>query len=157
MEDLDTAIEYYGKLFGAQVNKRKPGYANFAMDNPPLKLVLFENPGATGVSIILGLRISNKPMLISPSNGSQQLELQMSRKLLKPVAMHGRTKSGQRTRQEYAGNGIAYWKMLKILVVLRFLRLRRLVFVALMHPFEGDPTCSTATVFQEVVYQRPHS
>jgi len=47
VENLETAIEYYGKLFDAQVNKRKPGYANFAIENPPLKLVLFENPGAT--------------------------------------------------------------------------------------------------------------
>ena len=47
VENLETAIEYYGKLFGARVNKRKPGYANFAIENPPLKLVLFENPGAT--------------------------------------------------------------------------------------------------------------
>lgn len=47
VEDLDIAIEYYGKLFGAQVNKRKPGYANFSIESPPLKLVLFENPGAT--------------------------------------------------------------------------------------------------------------
>ena len=46
VEDLDIAVNYYSKLFGAQVNKRKPGYANFAIENPPLKLVLFENPGA---------------------------------------------------------------------------------------------------------------
>lgn len=47
VENLEAAIEYYGNLFGAEVNKRKPGYANFAIENPPLKLVLFENPGAT--------------------------------------------------------------------------------------------------------------
>lgn len=47
VEDLEAAIKYYGRLFGAQVNKRKPGYANFSIDKPPLKLVLFENPGAT--------------------------------------------------------------------------------------------------------------
>lgn len=47
VENLETAIEYYGKLFGVKVNKLKPGYANFAIENPPLKLVLFENPGAT--------------------------------------------------------------------------------------------------------------
>lgn len=46
VDNLEIAIEYYGKLFGAEVNKRKPGYANFAIDNPPLKLVLFENPDA---------------------------------------------------------------------------------------------------------------
>ena len=33
-------------MFGAKVNKRKPGYANFAIDEPPLKLVLFEVPNA---------------------------------------------------------------------------------------------------------------
>ena len=44
--DLDEAVEFYSKLFDAKVNKRKPGYANFAIDQPPLKLVLFENPDA---------------------------------------------------------------------------------------------------------------
>ncbi len=43
VKNLDEAIAYYSKLFGAEVNKRKPGYANFAIDEPPLKLVLFEN------------------------------------------------------------------------------------------------------------------
>lgn len=46
VDDLDAAIEFYSKLFGVEVNKRKPGYANFAIEAPPLKLVLFENPGA---------------------------------------------------------------------------------------------------------------
>ncbi len=46
VDDIDQAVTYYGKLFGAAVNKRKPGYANFAIENPPLKLVLFENPNA---------------------------------------------------------------------------------------------------------------
>jgi uncharacterized glyoxalase superfamily protein PhnB len=46
VKDLDEAVDYYSKLFNAEVNKRKPGYANFAIDEPPLKLVLFENPEA---------------------------------------------------------------------------------------------------------------
>ncbi len=46
VENLDDAVAYYSKLFGAKVNKRKPGYANFAIDEPPLKLVLLEVPGA---------------------------------------------------------------------------------------------------------------
>ena len=46
VKDLDEAIDFYSKMFGAEVNKRKPGYANFAIDEPPLKLVLFENPEA---------------------------------------------------------------------------------------------------------------
>jgi catechol 2,3-dioxygenase-like lactoylglutathione lyase family enzyme len=44
--NLDEAIEFYSNLFGVKVNKRKAGYANFAIDEPPLKLVLFENPDA---------------------------------------------------------------------------------------------------------------
>jgi catechol 2,3-dioxygenase-like lactoylglutathione lyase family enzyme len=47
VRDLDEAVAYYSKLFNAQVHKRKPGYANFAIDIPPLKLVLFENPDAS--------------------------------------------------------------------------------------------------------------
>ena len=46
VDNLDEAVDYYSKLFGTQVSKREPGYANFAIENPPLKLVLFENPGA---------------------------------------------------------------------------------------------------------------
>ncbi|HEX6425548.1 MAG TPA: ArsI/CadI family heavy metal resistance metalloenzyme [Acidimicrobiales bacterium] len=44
--DLDEAVEFYSKLFDAEPAKRKPGYANFAIADPPLKLVLFE--GAEG-------------------------------------------------------------------------------------------------------------
>ncbi len=46
VENLDEAVDYYSKLFGVAPHKRKPGYANFAIDAPPLKLVLFEAPGA---------------------------------------------------------------------------------------------------------------
>ena len=46
VKNLDEAVEFYSKLFDAKVNKRKPGYANFAIEQPPLKLVLFENPEA---------------------------------------------------------------------------------------------------------------
>ena len=46
VRDIDEAVDYYGKLFGATPHKRRPGYANFAIDAPPLKLVLFEKPDA---------------------------------------------------------------------------------------------------------------
>ena len=46
VENLDEAVEFYSKLFNVEVNKRKPNYANFAIEEPPLKLVLFENPDA---------------------------------------------------------------------------------------------------------------
>jgi len=44
--DLEGSIAFYSKLFGAQPAKRRPGYANFAIAEPPLKLVLIE--GAPG-------------------------------------------------------------------------------------------------------------
>ena len=46
VKDLEQAIAFYSQMFGVSVNKRKPGYANFAIDHPPLKLVLFEAPDA---------------------------------------------------------------------------------------------------------------
>ena len=46
VRDLDEAVAYYSKLFAAEPAKRRPGYANFALDHPPLKLVLLEVPDA---------------------------------------------------------------------------------------------------------------
>lgn len=42
--DVDAAVEFYSKLFDTPVAKRKPGYANFEIADPPLKLVLIEGP-----------------------------------------------------------------------------------------------------------------
>jgi catechol 2,3-dioxygenase-like lactoylglutathione lyase family enzyme len=46
VKDLDQAVDFYSKMFDAKPAKRKAGYANFAIDQPPLKLVLFELPDA---------------------------------------------------------------------------------------------------------------
>jgi catechol 2,3-dioxygenase-like lactoylglutathione lyase family enzyme len=40
--DLDAAVDFYSRLFAAEPAKRRPGYANFAIAEPPLKLVLLE-------------------------------------------------------------------------------------------------------------------
>lgn len=55
VDDLDAAIEFYSKMFGTAPAKTKPGYANFAIADPPLKLVLFENAGAPGSINHLGV------------------------------------------------------------------------------------------------------
>lgn len=57
VKDLDAAVAFYSKLFGVPVNKRKPGYANFAIDSPPLKLVLFELPDASERLNHLGVEV----------------------------------------------------------------------------------------------------
>ena len=55
--DIDEAVAYYSKLFGVEAAKRKPGYANFAINEPPLKLVLFENPNAAERINHLGVEV----------------------------------------------------------------------------------------------------
>ena len=44
VSDFDAAVAFYSRLFGAAPAKLRPGYANFAIDDPPLKLVL-NSPG----------------------------------------------------------------------------------------------------------------
>ena len=48
VSDIDEAVEFYTKLFGTEPAKRQPGYANFAIADPPLKLVLMEDASARG-------------------------------------------------------------------------------------------------------------
>lgn len=49
--DLDDAIAFYSKMFATQPYKVKPGYANWEIENPPLKLVVFEKSEAEHGSI----------------------------------------------------------------------------------------------------------
>jgi catechol 2,3-dioxygenase-like lactoylglutathione lyase family enzyme len=51
VSDIDAAVEFYAKLFATAPAKRQPGYANFAIVEPPLKLVLIENPAARGSGV----------------------------------------------------------------------------------------------------------
>src|SRR5690348_15417528 len=55
VDDIDAAVAFYSTLFDAEPAKRRPGYANFAIDDPALKLVLVENPGQTGTLNHLGV------------------------------------------------------------------------------------------------------
>lgn len=57
VDDLDAAIGFYTTLFGTGPAKLRPGYANFAIENPPLKLVLFEAKGAGGTLNHLGVEV----------------------------------------------------------------------------------------------------
>ena len=58
VSDLDAAVDFYGRLFGAEPHKRRPGYANFALQSPPLKLVLIENAEAPGSINHLGVEVA---------------------------------------------------------------------------------------------------
>ncbi len=59
VDDIEEAVAFYAKLFGTEPVKRRPGYANFAITEPPLKLVLLENPGQGGTLNHLGVEVGS--------------------------------------------------------------------------------------------------
>ena len=59
VDDLQSSIDFYATLFGAPPAKVRPGYANFALTEPPLKLVLIENPGQGGSLNHLGVEVAD--------------------------------------------------------------------------------------------------
>ncbi len=65
VSDLEASIAFYSTLFGVEPHKRRPGYANFAVTEPPLKLVLIEVPadqrgtGVTGALNHLGVEVED--------------------------------------------------------------------------------------------------
>jgi len=59
VEDLEASIAFYSKLFGTQPHKVRPGYANFAVDEPPLKLVLIEGQGTPASLNHLGVEVES--------------------------------------------------------------------------------------------------
>src|SRR5882757_7414889 len=59
VDDLTEAISFYSTLFNTEPAKVKPGYANFAVAEPALKLVLIENPGRGGSLNHLGVEVAD--------------------------------------------------------------------------------------------------
>ncbi|MET7768391.1 ArsI/CadI family heavy metal resistance metalloenzyme [Nocardia sp. NPDC005366] len=65
VDDLEQAVRFYSTLFNAEPAKRKPGYANFAIAEPPLKLVLIENSGHGGSLNHLGVEVESSEQVHS--------------------------------------------------------------------------------------------
>ena len=59
VDDIEQAVDFYTRMFGSPPAKRRPGYANFAVADPPLKLVLIENPGRGGSLNHLGVEVES--------------------------------------------------------------------------------------------------
>jgi predicted enzyme related to lactoylglutathione lyase len=59
VDDLARAVAFYTALFATEPAKVRPGYANFAVADPPLKLVLIEKPGAGGTLDHLGVEVAS--------------------------------------------------------------------------------------------------
>ena len=64
VRDLGTAVDFYTRMFGVAPAKVRPGYANFAIDEPPLKLVLFEEPDAPERLNHLGVEVRMSATLL---------------------------------------------------------------------------------------------
>ena len=62
--DIAEAIEFYSRLFDTAPAKVKPGYANFAVADPPLKLVLFEGPEGATINH-LGVEVESADEVVS--------------------------------------------------------------------------------------------
>ena len=60
VSDLEKAVAFYSKLFHTEPAKRRPGYANFAIAEPPLKLVLIEGHGEAGTLNHLGVEVESR-------------------------------------------------------------------------------------------------
>jgi len=68
VDDLEQAVTFYSQLFNTEPAKRKPGYANFAVAEPPLKLVLIENPGHGGSINHLGVEVASTEQVNSETD-----------------------------------------------------------------------------------------
>jgi catechol 2,3-dioxygenase-like lactoylglutathione lyase family enzyme len=78
VSDIDAAVDFYTKLFATEPAKRRPGYANFAIAEPPLKLVLMENPGAAGKLNHLGIEVESSEQVTLTSDRLQQTDLSVT-------------------------------------------------------------------------------
>jgi catechol 2,3-dioxygenase-like lactoylglutathione lyase family enzyme len=69
VSDLDASIEFYSRLFDTTPAKRRPGYANFAIAEPPLKLVLLEGePGEDTRMDHLGVEVESTDLVADATN-----------------------------------------------------------------------------------------
>jgi hypothetical protein len=68
VSNLEEAVDFYSKFFNAEPAKVRDGYANFAIDEPPLKLVLIENARAAGSLNHLGVEVFSTSDVVDANN-----------------------------------------------------------------------------------------
>jgi len=73
--DADAAVAFYEKLFGVTPVKHRPGYANFVVDDPPLKLIVIEKEGAPGTINHLGIEVADTDTVSAESERLRALNL----------------------------------------------------------------------------------
>ena len=71
--NLAEAIDHYTKMFGVGPAKVREGYANFAVDDPPLKLVLIEGHGEPGTMNHVGVEVGSTDEVAAKIDESRRL------------------------------------------------------------------------------------
>ena len=75
--ELDPAIEFYTQMFRTEPHKVRPGYANFEVEDPPLKLVLIENSNAAAPLNHLGVEVETTCEVVAETQRFGQLGLDL--------------------------------------------------------------------------------
>ena len=75
VSDIDAAVDFYSQLIATSPAKRRPGYANFVITEPPLKLVLFENQREKGKLNHLGIEVESSEKVAQVSERLKQADL----------------------------------------------------------------------------------
>ena len=102
VDDLDPAVEFYSKLFATEPAKVRPGYANFAIAEPPLKLVLIEGDGAPAARSTTSASRSSRPTR-SPPRSTPAARVSPRPKTRSRVATRSRTRCGSTARRASRG------------------------------------------------------
>ena len=112
--DLDAAVDFYSKLFATEPAKVRPGYANFAIADPPLKLVLIENPtgrghGTAGALNHLGVEVETPEEVQAATRRLSARAWTRRCRSPPPVATPSRTRSGWTTPTVRPGRCTRCW------------------------------------------------
>lgn len=65
VSDVEAAVAFYSKLFGVAPTKHRAGYANFVVDDPPLKLIVIENEGDPGTINHVGIEVEGTDAVVA--------------------------------------------------------------------------------------------
>lgn len=75
VRDVEAAVEFYTKLFGVGPAKHRPGYANFVVADPPLKLIVIEHEGEPGTINHLGVEVADTDAVVAATHRLAELGL----------------------------------------------------------------------------------
>ncbi len=108
VRDIDEAVSFYGKLFGAEPHKRRPGYANFAIEMPPLKLGCSSRTRRPrSVCTIWAWKSWKRAVSPRLTAASRTPAFSTRCSWTRPAATRPRTSSGPGSLRDCAGSGTA--------------------------------------------------